>query len=135
MAMTSKIGTVGWFDLTVPNAEEVRDFYRAVVGWEASSVEMGDYSDYCMRPPGADKAVAGICHARGDNANLPAQWLIYIIVEDVAAAAARCTDRGGKLVAGPKEICGYGRMCVIQDPAGAMSALFEPIASKGEPAA
>ena len=33
-------GHVGWVDLTVDNATEVRDFYRAVVGWEYRDVEM-----------------------------------------------------------------------------------------------
>jgi hypothetical protein len=39
------VGTIGWFDLTVPNADEVRDFYRAVVGWGVEECEMGGYSD------------------------------------------------------------------------------------------
>ena len=39
--MKPAIGTVGWFDLTVDNAETVRDFYREVAGWNPSEVEMG----------------------------------------------------------------------------------------------
>jgi predicted enzyme related to lactoylglutathione lyase len=127
MAAAAKIGTVGWFDLTVPNADKVRDFYQAVVGWEASPVDMGGYNDFCMRPPDADQAVAGICHARGGNAGVPPQWLMYIVVDNVEAAAARCTESGGKVLVGPKEIGGYGRMCVIQDPAGAVAALYQPV--------
>ena len=41
-------GQVAWIDLTVPNAEAVRDFYQQVTGWTASSVDMGGYADYCM---------------------------------------------------------------------------------------
>lgn len=126
MATESKIGTVGWFDLTVPDAEKVRDFYEAVVGWKASPVAMGDYCDFCMRPPGSEKAVAGICHPRGQNSGVPAQWLMYIIVENVEEAANRCRESGGKVLNGPREIPGYGEMCVIQDPAGAVAALFQP---------
>ena len=27
-------GTIGWFDLTVPNATEVKDFYAKVTEWK-----------------------------------------------------------------------------------------------------
>lgn len=42
------IGSIGWLDLTVENADAVRDFYQEVVGWTTSGVDMGGYSDYCM---------------------------------------------------------------------------------------
>jgi predicted enzyme related to lactoylglutathione lyase len=47
------VGTVGWFDLTAENADLVRDFYQAVVGWDYEPVGMGDYNDYSMIPAGA----------------------------------------------------------------------------------
>jgi hypothetical protein len=78
-----KLGQVGWIDLTVPDAEAVRDFYQHVTGWTASPVDMGGYQDYCMNPPGAGQPVAGICHARGVNAGLPPVWMIYITVAEL----------------------------------------------------
>src|SRR5262245_42676160 len=126
MSTQPSIGSVGWIDLTVTDAEALRKFYEAVVGWSSTEVAMGGYSDYCMYPPGADKPVAGICHARGENADLPAQWLIYITVYDLDASIAECKALGGKVLAGPKEMGSQGRFCVIQDPAGALAALFEP---------
>ncbi len=117
-------GRIIWTDLTVSNTDEVRDFYKAVVGWEASGVEMGvDYQDYNMLPPGGEPA-AGICHARGVNANLPPQWLIYITVTDLDESIAACTRLGGKVVVPAREI-GGNRFCVIQDPAGAVAALYQ----------
>ncbi|MEE9562896.1 MAG: VOC family protein [Thermoanaerobaculia bacterium] len=121
-----EIGKIGWTDLTVDNAEEIRDFYTAVVGWKSSSVDMGEYSDYSMVTPDAGEPTAGVCHARGSNAELPAQWLIYITVADVDASAASCVELGGQVLAGPKNFGGQGRYCVIQDPAGAVAALFTP---------
>ncbi len=32
---------------------------------------MGGDSDFCMNQPADGKTVAGICHARGENASLP----------------------------------------------------------------
>lgn len=121
-----EIGSIGWIDLTVENAVEVRDFYSGVVGWEPAAVSMGDYDDFSMTAPGSGKPMAGVCHARGGNADLPPQWLIYITVADADAAAARCGELGGEVLVGPKDMAGYGRYCVVRDPAGAVSALFAP---------
>ena len=117
-------GSVMWMDLTVPAAGEVRDFYAAVVGWRVAPVAMEGYEDFCMIPPGAEAPAAGICHARGDNAGLPAQWLIYLTVADLDASLAECLRRGGRALTPVREM-GGGRMAVIQDPAGAVVALFQ----------
>src|SRR5262245_35641646 len=92
------VGAVTWVDLTIPDAPRVRDFYREVSGWEPSPVDMDGYEDFEMKPPGADKAAAGICHARRGNANLPPQWLIYVAVKDLAVSVAACERLGGKVV-------------------------------------
>lgn len=120
-----RLGAVEWRDLTVPNAEQVRDFYAAVAGWVPAPVSMGEYDDYAMVPGGAQDAVAGICHARGANAQLPAQWLIYIRVADVATSVARAEALGGRRIDGPRDMGGQ-QFCVIQDPAGAVAALLGP---------
>jgi len=125
MGEKPSVGVIGWTDLTVDDAEGVRDFYAAVVGWSPEPVDMGDYSDFMMNCPATGHAVAGICHARGTNADVPAaQWLVYITVDDVDRAARECEARGGTVLAGPKGAGGQGRMCVIRDPAGAVVALY-----------
>lgn len=121
---TPKPGTIAWADLTVPDAAAIRDFYSAVVGWQPHPVDMGGYSDFGMMPPGASAPAAGICYARGVNAELPPQWLVYIIVADLDASIAACVERGGRVVVGP--VGEGGRYCVIQDPAGAVAALMQP---------
>lgn len=125
MADKPEVGSVGWIDLTVEEAPRIRDFYRRVTGWRVENVSMGDYDDFSMLTPGSGEAKAGVCHARGGNAGLPAQWLIYIVVADLDDSMASCLDLGGKVVAGPKDMGGMGRYCVIEDPAGAVAALFE----------
>ena len=117
-------GTIVWQDLTVPNAEQVRDFYQAVVGWESRPEDMEGYEDYHMIPPGSDQSAAGICHARGTNASVPPQWLVYIAVEDVERSSARCVELGGEIVDGPRPM-GTLPFCVIRDPAGAVCALVQ----------
>ncbi len=123
------VGAISWADLTVPNAEQVKDFYAAVVGWTHSSIEMGGYDDFCMNKPVDGETVAGICHARGANAELPAQWLLYVNVADLDKSIEACTSNGGTVLQAPRN-AGGGKMAVIQDPAGACMALFEQPASE-----
>lgn len=123
---TPPIGSIGWIDLTVENADQIRDFYRNVTGWNFTALDMGGYSDYCMDQPADGKSVTGICHKRGGNSALPSQWLIYITVANLEQSLARCLEGGGKVIADPKNYGGQGRYCVIEDPAGAVAALFEP---------
>jgi predicted enzyme related to lactoylglutathione lyase len=119
-------GSIVWTDLTVPDAENVRDFYSAVVGWKPEPVDMGEYADFNMCSPESGTPAVGVCHARGGNAGLPAQWLIYITVEDVNASVAACRERGGKVLMEPKSMGAHGTYCVIEDPAGAVAALIAP---------
>ena len=117
------VGSITWRDLTVPNAEEIRDFYGRVVGWESTEHDMGEYADFNINLPGSGQTVAGICHARGPNAKVPPQWLIYITVADVEESARRCVEGGGEVVDGPRSMGEY-TFCVIRDPAGAACALI-----------
>jgi len=125
MPKTSKpqIGAIGWMDLTVKSATKVRDFYKAA-GWKTTTVDIRGYADFCMNQPADGKTVAGVCHARGENTNLPPQWLIYINVANLKRSLAACRRRGGKIVC-PIRDTGSGKMAVIRDPAGAVAALFE----------
>jgi predicted enzyme related to lactoylglutathione lyase len=119
------IGSIGWFDLTVPNADEVRDFYAAVVGWKWSPLNMEGYDDYCMNLPSSGETVAGICHSRSVNASMPPKWMMYITIEDLEQSLARVVQLGGRVVVAIRGNAGQGRFAVIQDPAGAVVALYQ----------
>jgi predicted enzyme related to lactoylglutathione lyase len=124
--MKPATGSIGWVDLTIAGAEQVRDFYSAVVGWEADGVEMGGYEDFTMSEPESDKPVAGICHTRGVNTGLPPVWLIYITVADLEQSLAACRAGGGSVLRDITGMGSYGRYAVIRDPAGAVAAIYQP---------
>jgi predicted enzyme related to lactoylglutathione lyase len=119
-----RVGTIAWTDLTVPDAATVRDFYAKVVGWHHEPVDMGGYDDFNMLPSSDGGPVAGICNARGPNADLPPQWLNYVVVADLDESIRMCRSLGGSVIAGPKTMDAASRYCVIRDPAGAVVALF-----------
>lgn len=119
-----EIGSIGWIDLTVPDAGGLRDFYRAVVGWEADPVDMGGYADFSMKAPGSVEPKAGICHARGANLGIPQAWMIYIVVADLDASLAACRELGGEVLGEPRSM-GGARYAFVRDPAGVACALYE----------
>lgn len=120
------LGTIAGFDLTVENANDLRDFYATVVGWTVESLDMGGYADYVMTSPETGEWVAGVCHARGLNADLPPQWLVYVTVPDLEASLARCLALGGTQLTPIKGDPGSeGSYATIQDPAGAVLSLMQ----------
>ena len=118
------VGTILWHDLTVDNAERIRDFYSDVVGWKVESVDMGGYTDFNMIAPGSGEPTAGVCHARESNAGFPPQWMTYFVVENVEESARKCREQGGEVLIDPRPLAGTP-FCVIRDPAGAVCALCE----------
>lgn len=118
-------GTIISADLTVNQAEEVRDFYKQVIGWEHSDVSMGAYNDYMMTTK-EGVPVAGVCHQAGSNAGLPAVWLVYFQVADLEKSLETCRRLGGKVLREPEpgeSAC--GKFAVIEYPAGAICALTQ----------
>jgi len=118
-------GRIGWVDLTVDDAEGVRDFYARVAGWRPLPVDMDGYSDFNMLAPDEDTPVAGVCHARGSNAGLPPAWLVYITVDDLDSAVAEAKLLGGAVISEAQGSVGEPRFAVLRDPAGAAFALAE----------
>lgn len=121
MSDKKPIGTIEWRDLTVENAEQVSDFYQQVVGWQKEPVSMGDYDDFSMN--NSQGTIAGICHAKGDNAVIPTQWLMYVRVENAELSAQKTVELGGKIIKGPTEFGGETYF-VIRDPAGAILSVY-----------
>ena len=125
MSDAPRLGHLGWLDLTVEDAPRLRDFYAAVAGWSVLECPMEGYSDYVMQAPDGE-AVAGVCHRRGVNADLPVRWIPYVVVADVDAATATAKQLGADILREPSPPGGMGRTSFVRDPAGAVLALFQP---------
>jgi uncharacterized protein len=123
---TAPVGRIFWLDLTVPDAESTRDFYRQVVGWAAQDVAMKDagdsYADYNMLS-GDGKPAAGICHSRGTNAGLPPVWMIYLPVGNLAESLRRVEEEGGRIIRAVQGSSGEYAYAAIEDPVGGCMAL------------
>lgn len=119
-------GRIHWLELTVPDASATRDFYGAVIGWGSEDVAMKDggqqHADYNML--GQDGSpLAGICHARGVNADIPPVWMIYLPVGDLDESLRRVEGEGGRVLKAARDAEGNARYAVVKDPVGACFAL------------
>jgi predicted enzyme related to lactoylglutathione lyase len=122
------VGRISWLDLTVSDASATRDFYGQVVGWSVQDVEMDDagerYADYNMLG-GDGSPAAGVCHARGVNLGLPAVWMIYLPVGDLAESLRRVENGGGKVIKATRGTDGEYAYAAVQDPVGVCLALVQ----------
>jgi uncharacterized protein len=100
-------------------------FYQEVFGYEvfdASQAGEGE-SDHLV--------LASEEYARASVNPLPASppsrphWVDFVRVTDVAAAAAKATQLGGRVLVEPRQDRHGGRMALIADPAGARVGLLE----------
>jgi predicted enzyme related to lactoylglutathione lyase len=75
---------------------------------------------------GRDTAAAYTMRPEQRSQGVPPHWMIYIAVESADDGASRTAQLGGKLLAPPCDVYDIGRMAVVQDPAGAVFALWQP---------
>ena len=125
METEKTIGAITWVDLTIPDGDAIRDFYKDVIGWKTMDISMGDYNDYCMISPDDNVVRTGVCHEKGVNAGMPNAWIMYINVSDLDASMEAVRKGGGEIVNGPRNMGEKARYCIIKDPAGAFLGLFD----------
>jgi uncharacterized protein len=123
-------GKFVWHDLVTEDPEACRRFYGALLGWEFEDTRRGDRPYILARAGG--RYVAGIVAVPPDASQELSQWLGYMSVPDVDAAAAKVTQAGGRALVAPREVGSIGRAAVVLDPQGAPVGLLRLAA--GDPA-
>jgi predicted enzyme related to lactoylglutathione lyase len=103
-----------------------KEFYRELCGWTMKDDPPGSppYTEVMID----DEDIAGIMPSREPGAS--AQWLLYLSVDDVDAAARKAARLGATVIVPAMDIAAKGcRISVLTDPAGARFALRSPLAS------
>jgi predicted enzyme related to lactoylglutathione lyase len=117
-------GTFCWADLGTPDAAAAIRFYTTLFGWTAEDRPMGPDASYTMLH--ADGRSVAALYRQEAPQHGPPHWLSYISVASASYAAARAKALGGTLLMEPFDVLDVGRMAMVQDPAGAVVALWEP---------
>ena len=118
-------GTFCWADLGTPDAAAATRFYTALFGWTAEDRPMGPDAAYTMLTIDG-RSVAALYQQEPAAAGTPPEWLSYISVGSVAESAERAKALGGAVLMEPFDVLDVGRMAMVQDPTGAVVALWEP---------
>jgi uncharacterized protein len=117
-----------WLDLASSDPGASRDFYSKLLGWKVEVNPDPQYGGYALAKVGG-KDVAGIGPKM--MAEAPTAWLIYIGTTDAEALTSKARAAGGNVIAPVMTVGEQGRMAVIQDPAGAVIGLWQPMAMAG----
>jgi uncharacterized protein len=116
-------GTFSWVELATTDGEGAKAFYRDLFGWQGVDFPVGESSVYTMLQLDGDDVAAVYEQSPVGG---PPSWLSYVTVTDADAAAARAGEHGGTVLSEPFDVFDAGRMAVLQDPQGALFALWQP---------
>lgn len=122
MGITGVPGAFTWAELHTRDADRARDFYTALLGGTSQPLPEMEY--HLLSHGGAE--TAGIMQMDDLHwpPDLPSYWMVYFGVENTDRAVETAQANGGRLVAGPHD-SPYGRLAVLQDPAGATFSVIQ----------
>ena len=117
-----KIGEFSWHELATSDYKKGFAFYQTMFGWETiEEHDMGPLGVYLIF--GRNGTQLGGMYTIGPGMPMPPNWLQYVRVADVDAAAARVTAHGGQVLNGPMDVPGGDRIAQCLDPQGAAFAV------------
>ncbi|MBC7544481.1 MAG: VOC family protein [Candidatus Sericytochromatia bacterium] len=111
------IGNFCWDVLVTTNLEAAAAFYELVIGWEMDvhGAEKGMFKYGELHEAGTKLAPEGV----------PPNWRAYIGVTDLVAATEKAAALGATIIRANQPTGDWGRLSIIQDPVGAVVALFQ----------
>ena len=125
-------GSVGWHELLAVDGSKAFAFYSELFDWQPVPRDKDRLEPYQLVSAGGRTNVG--MFTKLPRAPVPF-WLYYIEVADIALAAARVKEGGGRVVQGPMELLGGSWIARCIDPQGAMFSLQGKTSQTGiEPA-
>jgi predicted enzyme related to lactoylglutathione lyase len=116
-----------WLELAALDTAAARTFYQNLFGWTYFETPSGpDLPPYIMvRVQDRDAAAMYSMMKEQREQGMPAYWLPYFAVASADEAAPKITALGGKVMNGPFDVPGAGRMVVATDPAGGAFSVWQ----------
>lgn len=122
-------GSFSWAELATSDPRAAKAFYTALFGWTAVDSPMGPGPEEVYTRLQLDgKDVAALYRMMQEQAarGVPPNWLCYVTVASADETARKARELGGTVLAEPFDVEDYGRMAMLQDPEGAVFAVWQP---------
>lgn len=121
-------GQFVWHELMTTDTKSAAQFYSKLVGWKTKAwAEDGSYTLFQM----AGRQMAGLM--ANPTPGAPPSWLTYIGTPNVDAAVKQAQSLGAKVHKEPSDIPTIGRFAILEDPLGAVFAVFTPLPGQPPP--
>jgi uncharacterized protein len=111
-------GALTWNELASVDPDGATGFYHELFGWNTEAFEGMQMTYLGIQNQGQSNG--GI---RSSMENEPNYWLVYFGTADIDADTAKAGELGATVLAPPTDI-GVGKIAVLQDPQGAVFALY-----------
>jgi len=120
-----------WRELISTDVEASRTFYNKLLGWKGGEMEMTGFKYPLMS---TDKGPVGglFTPTRPGDPKRP-EWLLYVEVSDVSGIVKKAVEAGAKVIIDTVSL-GPGTMAILEDPLGALFALWKPSKDDQPPA-
>jgi uncharacterized protein len=119
-------GTFCWFELGTSDSAAAKKFYTELFGWDFTDSPIGPGMVYTMlKQDGKDLGALYELMPEMKAQGIPPHWLSYVSVTSADESAAKAKAAGATVLKEPFDVMTVGRMAVIQDPTGAVFALWQ----------
>ena len=120
----AKDGEFCWNELMTSDSEAGWRFYSELFGWKVlEQMDMGPMGVYRVFGLG-DRRLGGMMTIPKGNP-MPPMWIYYASTSDLDASLGRAKGKGGKVINGPMDVPGGGRIAQLTDPQGVVFALHQ----------
>src|SRR5215813_3528571 len=111
-------------ELNTTDLNKAKDFYGKLFSWKLEDMPMGGGGTYTMINVGEGTGGGMMKHPMP---GAPSAWLAYVMVDDVAASTKKAKSLGATIIKDVSEVPQYGWFSILQDPTGAVFALWKPM--------
>ncbi len=120
---TIPLGRFVWHELLTTDPAAAAQFYPRVTGWQVN-----DWRPSYRVWMNGDDMVGGVMElpAQARQEGAPPHWMGYISTPNVDDTVAKAKSLGAELLMGPRDEPEVGRWAILNDPQGAMFAVYQP---------
>jgi hypothetical protein len=122
----NEAGALCWTELSTRDTAAAETFYTQLFGWTAKHSAPESPMPYTEFSVQGKPGVGMMPMPAQVPAAVPSFWMPYFQVDDIEASTTKAKGLGASIVMPPTKIPDAGRFAIINDPQGAMFAIFQP---------